>query len=61
MRVVTVKEHEDGSADVELQDMTPEEVKLIMEEGFISLMKKAIAYQEERDKLPALLKEKPSE
>jgi ribosome biogenesis SPOUT family RNA methylase Rps3 len=61
MRVVTVNEHEDGSADVELQDMTPEEVKLIMQEGFISLLKKAIEYQEARDKLPALLKEKPSE
>lgn len=60
MKVVTVKEHEDGSADVELQDMTQEEMRLIMEEGFISLLKKAIEYQKERDKLPALLKEKPS-
>jgi ribosome biogenesis SPOUT family RNA methylase Rps3 len=61
MRVVTVNEHADGSADVELQDMSPEEVKLIMEEGFISLLKKAIEYQKEQEKLPALLKEKPSE
>lgn len=61
MKVVTIKEHEDGSADVELQDMSPEEMQLIMQEGFISLLKKAIIYQEEQNKLPALLKEKPSE
>jgi ribosome biogenesis SPOUT family RNA methylase Rps3 len=61
MIVKTITEHEDGSADVELQDMTPEEMQLIMQEGFISLMKKAIIYQEEQNKLPALLKEKPSE
>ncbi len=61
MIVKTIKEHEDGSADVELQDMSPEEMQLIMQEGFISLLKKAIAYQEEQNKLPALLKEKPSE
>jgi hypothetical protein len=61
MKVVTVKEHEDGSADVELQDMSPEEVQLIMQEGFISLLRKAIERQNEQDKLPALLKEKPSE
>jgi ribosome biogenesis SPOUT family RNA methylase Rps3 len=61
MIVTTIKEHEDGSADVELQDISPEEMQLIMQEGFISLLKKAIEYQKERDKLPALLKEKPSE
>jgi ribosome biogenesis SPOUT family RNA methylase Rps3 len=61
MIVKTITEHEDGSADVELQDMTPEEMQLIMQEGFISLMKKAIEYQKEQEKLPALLKEKPSE
>jgi ribosome biogenesis SPOUT family RNA methylase Rps3 len=61
MIVTTIKEHEDGSADVELQDMTPEEMQLIMQEGFISLLKKAIEYQKEQEKLPALLKEKPSE
>jgi ribosome biogenesis SPOUT family RNA methylase Rps3 len=61
MRVVTIKEHEDGSADVELQDMTPEEMNLILQEGFISLLKKAIEYHKEQEKLPALLKEKPSE
>jgi ribosome biogenesis SPOUT family RNA methylase Rps3 len=60
MIVKTIKEHEDGSADVELQDMTPEEMQLIMQEGFISLLKKAIEYQKEQEKLPALLKEKPS-
>jgi ribosome biogenesis SPOUT family RNA methylase Rps3 len=61
MIVKTITEHEDGSADVELQDMTPEEMQLIMQEGFISLLKKAIEYQKEQEKLPALLKEKPSE
>ncbi len=61
MRVVTVKEHEDGSADVELQDLSPEEVRLLMQEGFISLLRKAIDKAEQEKKLPALLKEKPSE
>jgi hypothetical protein len=61
MRVVTVKEHEDGSADVELQDISPEEVQLLMQEGFISLLRKAIEHAEENKKIPALLKEKPVE
>lgn len=61
MRVVTVKEHEDGSADVELQDISAEEVRLLMQEGFISLLRKAIDKAEQEKKLPALLKEKPSE
>ena len=61
MKVVTVKEHEDGTADVELQDISPEELKLLIQEGFISLLRKAIDMAEEKNKLPALLKEKPSE
>lgn len=61
MRVVTVKENEDGSADVELQDISPEEVQLLMQEGFISLLRKAIEHAKEKNKLPALLKEKPVE
>jgi hypothetical protein len=61
MRVVTVKENEDGSADVELQDISAEEVRLLIEEGFISLLRKAIDKAEQEKKLPALLKEKPSE
>jgi hypothetical protein len=32
-----------------------------MEEGFISLLRKAIDKAEQEKKLPALLKEKPSE
>lgn len=61
MNVVTVKENEDGSADVELQDISAEELKLLIQEGFISLLRKAIDMAEEKNKLPALLKEKPSE
>ena len=61
MKVVTVKENEDGTADVELQDISPEELKLLIQEGFISLLRKAIDMAEEKNKLPALLKEKPSE
>lgn len=61
MKVVTIKENEDGSADVELQDITAQEMNALVQEGFISLLKKAITYAEENKKLPALLKEKPSE
>ena len=61
MEVVVVDEHEDGSATVVLKDIEPRMMQLLLQEGLISLMTKEIARLEKEDKIPALLKEKPSE
>ena len=58
MIVRSVVEHEDGSADVVLEDIEPRMVQLIMQEGLISLMTKEIERAEKEKRIPALLKEK---
>jgi ribosome biogenesis SPOUT family RNA methylase Rps3 len=60
MEVEMIEEHEDGSATVVLKDIEPRMMQLLLQEGFISLMKKEIARLEKEDKIPALLKEKPN-
>ncbi len=61
MEVEVVEEHEDGSATVVLKDIEPRMMQLLLQEGLISLMMKEIARLEKEDKIPALLKGKPSE
>lgn len=41
MEVIKFTENEDGTADVELE-MTEEEKSLLIQEGFVSLIKKSI-------------------
>lgn len=56
MIVETIEEHEDGSATVVLTEITQEEQRLLITEGFIAMLKKYIAQEEERGKTPALLR-----
>jgi hypothetical protein len=42
MRVETVEEHEDGSADVVLKDLSPQELALLVKEGFIAIIKRSL-------------------
>ena len=57
MIVETVEEHEDCSATVVLTEITKEEQRLLISEGFLSLLKKYIAQEEEESKnIPAILR-----
>jgi len=42
MRVETAEEHEDGSADVVLKDISPQELALLVNEGFIAIIKRSL-------------------
>ena len=59
MEVEVIEEHEDGSATVVLKDIEPRIMQLLLQEGFISLMKRELERLEKEDKIPALLKGKP--
>jgi len=61
MEVEMIDEHEDGSATVVLKDIEPRMMQLLLQEGLVSLLSKEIARLEKEDKIPALLKGKPSE
>lgn len=56
MIVETIEEHEDGSATVVLTEITQEEQRLLISEGFVAMLKKYIAQEEEKGKTPALLR-----
>ena len=57
MIVETVEEHEDGSATVVLTEISAEEQRLLISEGFLSLLKKYIEQEEEESKnIPAILR-----
>lgn len=58
MIVELVTEHEDGSADVVLKDVEPRMMQLLVQEGFVSILRKEIAELEKAKRIPALCKEK---
>ena len=58
MKLKVLKEHEDGSADVQLEDVEPQMMQLILQTGLIKVLQDAIDTNEKLRKIPALLKEK---
>lgn len=60
MKVHEIKEHEDGSATVLLEEITPEEVQLLIQEGFKAMLMRYIQEMEEEHKKAALFKPKSS-
>jgi ribosome biogenesis SPOUT family RNA methylase Rps3 len=56
MIVEHVEEHEDGSATVTLTEITKEEQRLLISEGFLSLLRKYLDQEEEKNKTAALLR-----
>jgi hypothetical protein len=42
MKVDWVTENEDGSADIMLSDISPEELRVMVQEGLISILKKEL-------------------
>jgi hypothetical protein len=60
MDVEVIKENEDGSADVILNNIEPRMMQLLLQEGLIAIMTREIARLEKENKIPALFKEKPN-
>jgi hypothetical protein len=56
MILKVLKENEDGSVDVQLDEISPEMHQLILQTGFIKLLQDAMDKAEKEDKLPALFK-----
>lgn len=56
MIIKVIKENEDGSADVQLDDISPEMMQLIVQTGFIKLLSDALEQAKEDNKIPALFK-----
>jgi len=56
MIIKIIKENEDGSADVQLDDVSPEVMQLIVQTGFVKLLGDALEQAKENDKIPALFK-----
>lgn len=61
MKLTVINENEDGSVDVQLEDMSPEMHQIILQEGLIAILQKEIEKAAKEKRIPALLKEKPSE
>jgi hypothetical protein len=58
MKLTMMEEHEDGSATVTLEDVSPEIMQLIVQTGFTKLLGDALEEMAEQKKLPALLRPK---
>lgn len=58
MKLTMLEEHEDGSATVTLEDVSPEIMQLIVQTGFTKLLGDALEEMTEQKKLPALLRPK---
>lgn len=56
MKVTTIIEHEDGGADIMLEDVTPAEVELLVQTGFNQLLKEYVERVEAQRKIPAILR-----
>ncbi|CAB4139394.1 hypothetical protein UFOVP336_41 [uncultured Caudovirales phage] len=57
MKVLNITENDDGSSTVNL-DLTQEEAQYLLEQGFITLLEKAVTEEKLRRRVPALFKEK---
>jgi len=56
MKLTVLKEHDDGSADVQLDNIDPSVMTLIIQTGFIKLLTDALDVAEKEKRMPALFK-----
>lgn len=57
MKVLNITENADGSSTVNL-DLSQEEAQYLLEQGFITLLEKAVTEDKLRRRVPALFQEK---
>jgi hypothetical protein len=55
-----LNENEDGSVDVQLENLDPRMMQLLLQEGLLSLLTKELNRLEKENKIPALLKGAPN-
>lgn len=53
-----IVENEDGSADVELKDISPEFMQLIIQVGMLKILEDSLEHERKANRLPSLLKPK---
>lgn len=53
-----IVENEDGSADVELKDISPEFMQLIIQVGMLKILEDSLEHERKANRLPSLLKSK---
>lgn len=58
MEIEVIKENEDGSVDVVLNNLEPRVTQMLLQEGLIVVLEREIKRLEKMNALPALLKEK---
>jgi hypothetical protein len=56
MIIKVIKENDDGSADVQLDEISPEMMQLIVQTGFVKLLSDALEDAKKDNKIPALFK-----
>ena len=56
MKIQSLIEREDGGADMVVTDITPYEVQLLMEKGFVALLEEYAKDLAEAKKVPTLLR-----
>jgi hypothetical protein len=60
MEVTLIKDNEDGSADVRLENIEPKMMQLLIQTGFVKLMEDALDDANKNGGLPALFRPKVS-
>lgn len=58
MNLIVTKENEDGSVDIQLENLSPRFTQMLLQEGLIVVMQRYLDNLEENKRIPALLKEK---
>jgi hypothetical protein len=61
MKLTVIRENEDGSADVQLDNIEPRMLQLLIQEGFIAILSRQLDALEKEKRIPALFKRNPDE
>jgi hypothetical protein len=61
MKLTIIKENDDGSADVQLENIDSQMMTLLLQTGFIKLLTDALDLAEKEKRMPALFKKADNE
>jgi hypothetical protein len=61
MKLTVIRENEDGSADVRLDNIEPRMLQLLIQEGFIAILSRQLDALEKEKRIPALFKRNTDE
>lgn len=56
MKVTTIIEHDDGGADIMLEDVSARELEVLVEAGFVKLVTEYAEQLEAKRRIPAILR-----